>query len=366
DNRMPRWLSEGISVWEESEGRSYWGRRQGLDLVRAVEDNKLLPVGNLNSGFSGAQNNADLGFAYFQSYLVVDYITEAFGFEKLVDLVKQYAFIKEENEMFEEVFEQDLDTFNDGFIDWIVGRVEEINVYVHSEDNPDEGDGHGHGIRENSSAVLAELYNNTSLKQHMRRRIEEQPRDFQAHLQLGIVLFKEENFTEAEQHLQEAHELLPSYAGYPSPALVLSQIYEQQGDREAQLEQLKILLDNQQHDYASAMLLANAAIEAGDVDGANYYIDRALQIDPYRIDVHQMKASYADLIGDPTLAVTEYEVLAKLDITDPVEAQTNLAQAYLNNDQLEEAKRNVLTALEIAPSYQRAQQILLESVDRAN
>jgi Tfp pilus assembly protein PilF len=79
-----------------------------------------------------------------------------------------------------------------------------------------------------------------------------------------------------------------------------------------------------------------------------------------------MKASYADLIGDPTLAVTEYEVLAKLDITDPVEAQTNLAQAYLNNDQLEEAKRNVLTALEIAPSYQRAQQILLESVDRAN
>ena len=67
------------------------------------------------------------------------------------------------------------------------------------------------------------------------------------------MLFKEENFEEARQHLEEAHELLPSYAGYPSPPLVLSQIYEQQGNREAQLEQLKILLDNQQHDYASAM-----------------------------------------------------------------------------------------------------------------
>ncbi|MEX2131843.1 MAG: hypothetical protein WD772_10180, partial [Pseudohongiellaceae bacterium] len=73
-NRMPRWLSEGISVWEEQQGRPYWGRRQGLDLVRAVQQDKLLHVGNLNEGFSSAQSSADLGFAYFQSYLVVDFI----------------------------------------------------------------------------------------------------------------------------------------------------------------------------------------------------------------------------------------------------------------------------------------------------
>jgi len=365
-NKMPRWLSEGISVWEESEGRPYWGRRQGLDLVRAVEDNKLLPVANLNAGFTSARSNADLGFAYFQSYLVVDYIAREHGFEKLVELVKQYAEVKEENVMFQEVFDQDLDTFNDGFVDWIVGRVEEINVYVHSEDTPDEGEGHGHGIRENSSAILAELYNNTSLKQHMRARIDAEPRDFQAHLQLGIVLFKEENFTEAKEHLQHAHELLPTYAGYPSPPLVLSQIYQQEGNQEARLEQLKILLENQQHDYGSAMILAETAIAEGNTDEASYYLDRALQIDPYRIDVHQLKADFAELIEDPALAVTEYEVLAKLDVTDPVEARTNLAEAYLENGQRDEARRNILTALEIAPSYQRAQQILLQSVDSSN
>ena len=42
NNRMPRWLSEGISVWEEREGRPYWGRSQGLDLVRAATEDKLL------------------------------------------------------------------------------------------------------------------------------------------------------------------------------------------------------------------------------------------------------------------------------------------------------------------------------------
>jgi hypothetical protein len=167
-NRMPRWLSEGISVYEEREGRPYWGRSQGLDLVRAAEQDKLLHVADLNSGFSGARNNADLGFAYFQAYLVVDYIADEYGFAKLVELVDQYGLIKEDDERFDVVFDLSLDQFDDGFRNWIDRRVAEINVYVHTEDVPDEGDGHGHGVRENSSAILAELYNNASLK---RRRM---------------------------------------------------------------------------------------------------------------------------------------------------------------------------------------------------
>ncbi len=362
-NRMPRWLSEGISVYEEREGRPYWGRSQGLDLVRASEQDKLLHVADLNSGFSGAQNSADLGFAYFQAYLVVDFIADEYGFEKLVELVDQYAFIKEEEERFDEVFDQNLGQFDAAFRGWIDRRVAEINVYVHTEDLPDEGDGHGHGVRENSSAILAELYNNVSLKQHMRARIEENDRDFQAYLQLGIVLFKEESFFEAKQYLNQAYELLPSYTGYPSPPLVLSQIYEQEGNREAQLQQLELLLQNLQHDYASAIILAEAALEESNFERAEYYIDRAIQVDPYRADVHQLKASYAETIGDSQLAVTEYEVLLKLEINDPAEAQTNLAQAYLNNGQALQAKENILRALETAPSYQRAQRILLQSID---
>lgn len=65
------------------------------------------------------------------------------------------------------------------------------------------------------------------------------------------------------------------------------------------------------------------------------------------------------------MAVTEYEVLVKLDIDDPVESHTDLAEAYLMNGQLPEAKRNVLKALEIAPSFLRAQQVLLQSVEGA-
>src|SRR5690606_27232461 len=51
NNRMPRWLSEGISVWEEREARPEWGRRHGIELVRAAEQDKLVPVAELNSAF---------------------------------------------------------------------------------------------------------------------------------------------------------------------------------------------------------------------------------------------------------------------------------------------------------------------------
>lgn len=363
NNRMPRWLSEGISVWEEREARPEWGRRHGIELVRAVADDKLLPVASLNEGFTGANSNEDLGFAYFQSYLVVDFIAKEYGFDKMVELIQQYALIKEESEMFSAVFGKPVEEFDADFRSWIDGRVEQINVYVHTEDAADEGAAHGHGQRENSSAVLAELYNNASLKQHMRQRVQDQPRDFQAHLQLGIVLFKEEAFEEAKVHLEIADEILPDYSGYPSPPLVLSQIYERQGNQPARIEQLKRMMENQQHDYDSAVLLAKRALDAGDAEEADYYVQRALSVSPYRLDVHQVSAQIAALTENAPMAVREYEVLVTLDRNDPVEARTNLAEAYMNNGQAQEAKRNILTALEIAPSYQRAQQVLLKAVD---
>ncbi len=366
NNRMPRWLSEGISTWEEREARPEWGRRQGIELVRAVEDEKLLPVASLNEGFTGANSNEDLGFAYFQSYLVVDFIAKEYGFEKMVELINQYALIKEESEMFSTVFGKPVEEFDADFRSWIDRRVSEIDVYVHNEDAADEGAAHGHGQRENSSAVLAELYNNASLKQHMRQRVQDQPRDFQAHLQLGIVLFKEELFEEAKVHLEIADEILPDYSGYPSPPLVLSQIYERQGDDAARIEQLKRMMVNQQHDYDSAVLLAKRALEAGDTEEADYYVQRALSVSPYRLDVHQVSAQIAALTENSSMAVREFEVLVTLDRNDPVEARTNLAEAYMNNGQAQEAKRNILTALEIAPSYQRAQQVLLKAVDSVN
>jgi Tfp pilus assembly protein PilF len=111
------------------------------------------------------------------------------------------------------------------------------------------------------------------------------------------------------------------------------------------------------------MVLAQAALEDSDFERAAYFLDRAIQVDPYRSEVHELKARYAETVNDSAAAVTEYEVLMQLEISDPVEARTNLAQAYLNNGQASKAKQNLLYALEQAPSYERAQRLLLRSIE---
>ena len=129
------------------------------------------------------------------------------------------------------------------------------------------------------------------------------------------------------------------------------------------LEQLEILLSNQQHDYDSAMVLANVALERGELADAEYYIARALAVDPYKLEVHRSAAALAEAGGNTAHAVREHEILVNLDVNDPVEARTNLAQAYLSNGQSPEARMNILRALEVAPTYQRAQRVLLESIE---
>src|SRR5690606_32784308 len=115
--------------------------------------------------------------------------------------------------------------------------------------NPDEGEAHGHGSRSNSSAVLAELYNAESIKNHMQARIKSNPRDFQAHLQLGIVLLKEKDYSAAEHHLKTAKSILPQYSAHPSPPRVLAQLYSDQGRVEDYWEELEYLARYDQHDF---------------------------------------------------------------------------------------------------------------------
>lgn len=361
-NRIPRWLSEGISVYEEFQGREEWGRRQDLDVVRALEEGKILPVERMDDAFLQAQSDDDLGIAYLQSYLVVEYIVADHGFAGLKKLIQAYASHDPAEKIISDVFARNTREFNQAFTAWLENRVAETDVYVHSEDSADEGAGHGHGVRSNPSAMLAELYNNDSIKRHMQERIKKEPRDFQAHLQLGIVLFKEKDYRQAEKHLLAAKDILPYYTAYPSPSRVLTQLYQDQGKNRKYWKELEDLVRYHQHDYESALLLAKKLVEDGDYDRAEHYLQRAIAVNPYQLSVHREYARLADKQEKFATSVREYEIITQLDNTDPVDSHTRLAEAYLRDGRQEAAKRNSLLALEIAPTYQPAQKILLEAV----
>ncbi len=82
-NRMPRWLSEGISVYEEGRADPAWGMQMTPRYRQMIRDGKLTPIVRLSSVFLTAPSQEAVQFAYFQSSLVVEFIVERYGIDAL-------------------------------------------------------------------------------------------------------------------------------------------------------------------------------------------------------------------------------------------------------------------------------------------
>lgn len=362
DNRLPRWLSEGISVYEENFGRVEWGRREDLELVKAVQEDRILPIKTLNEGFSKAGSTEDLSFAYYQSSLVVEYIVERYGFEALKAMIYRYRTPADAEDLFMSVFDVTLESFETGFSAWLDDRIRQINIYVPQDvisvqsETPEKE-------AANSVSALPEKSSMETLEKELRQRVKAQPRDFQAHFQLGLVLYGKEDYEGATTYLKIARDLLPEYGGDPNPRQVLADIYEARGDRTAMLQELEALVKYRQNAFDACYKLALAYRQQKDDAKVIYFLERAIAVDPYDLKVHRILADTAFENADYQRAVREYGILAALEVTDPVRTYTDLARAYLLDGQKRQAKRAALLALEIAPTFERAQNVLLDSLE---
>ncbi|CAB1062592.1 hypothetical protein D1BOALGB6SA_7372 [Olavius sp. associated proteobacterium Delta 1] len=361
-NRLARWLSEGISVYEENNGRTEWGRRQDLELVKAVQGSRVLPIKTLNEGFSKATSTEDLSFAYYQSYLVVEYIVDRYGFQSLKDLIYQYQTPKAVEDIFLGVFHVPLASFEKGFSTWLADRVRRIDVYVHQAAAAAQRSPHTGQTAAPAVPSLAESSTPEAVAEAMRQRIAVQPRDFEAHFQLGLILARNADDDDAITHLKIARDLLPEYAGVPNPRQVLADLYQARGDEAAMLQELEALARYQQHAFDAYFGLARAHLDRNNDTRAIYFLERAIAVDPYQPEVHRLLARTAYKTADYERAIRGYKILTALEITDPVRAYTDLAQAYLASRNKKEAKSAALLALEIAPTFERAQNVLLDSL----
>ncbi|MHC4514358.1 MAG: tetratricopeptide repeat protein, partial [Planctomycetota bacterium] len=70
-HRVPRWLTEGLSVYEESAKNSSWERGMVRDLLDAYHNKEIVPVRLLNRLFRGPK----ILFGYYQGGLIVEYLS---------------------------------------------------------------------------------------------------------------------------------------------------------------------------------------------------------------------------------------------------------------------------------------------------
>src|SRR6185295_16638146 len=88
NHRIPRWLTEGISVYEEKKARSEWGREMDVTFAGMLNRGETLKLKDLNSAFT---NPKTISLAYYEASLLVEHIVNAYGDAGLRKLVRAYA-----------------------------------------------------------------------------------------------------------------------------------------------------------------------------------------------------------------------------------------------------------------------------------
>ncbi len=88
NNRVPRWLTEGVSVFEEKKADPVWARELERDVLSARANGQVFPVERLDEAFRDGQT---VMLGYYQASLLCELVERDFGFAGLRGLVAGYA-----------------------------------------------------------------------------------------------------------------------------------------------------------------------------------------------------------------------------------------------------------------------------------
>ena len=129
-NKMPRWLSEGISVYEEKQRHPNWGQDMSPDYRRMIlEEESLTPIRDMSQAFLQPDSGEHLMFAYYQSMLVVEYMVANFGLDSIKAILADLAAGVLINDAIER-HTKPLDELEKGFALSTIKRAEEYGAKV--------------------------------------------------------------------------------------------------------------------------------------------------------------------------------------------------------------------------------------------
>ena len=100
--------------------------------------------------------------------------------------------------------------------------------------------------------------------------------------------------------------------------------------------------------------------ESGDKAGAAKALEGAMYVRPMDLKGHSKLGTLSLELKQYSNAAREYETMLALKTPDRATTYYLLAQAYLGDGKRTEARKAVLNSLDIAPSYEPAQKLLVE------
>lgn len=335
EHKVPRWFTEGLSVWEQRRYKPGWGTDVTPSFLAAYAGEQLRPVSRLNEGFVRPRFPGEVPLSYLLASLVVERIEEQRGFEAIQQFLVGFKDGYTTNELITRVLGVEPEDFDEEFDDWVRDRYRA--AFAATADGPPEP--------ERGTIDITAAFDPNSFFAQLRRGV--------GHLQAGDTATAIDAF-------ERASELYPEYGGADSPYAFLGRIHVAQGRLEDADRALGRLFEVSESHLSGAELLADVRTQLNDPEGAAQAWQRVIEIAPFQPGPHEALAEIHTLLGQWDQAALEREALVALRPVDRAEALYDWAVALARAGRRDEARSRVLDALEIAPGYEEALELLLE------
>ncbi len=338
-NKMPRWLSEGISVYEERQADPSWGERMSPRYRAMILGEDLTPVGEMSGAFLSPKSNEHLMFAYFQSSLVVEYIIEKRGLDAIKAVLKDLADGTTINDALSRHVAP-LDELEPAFKTWAVQQA------------------NGFAPKMNWDQPEPEMLlpgGEDKLKEWSDAR----PNNYYMLLREAAQRIEDKKWDEAAAALQKILDLHPHDDESDGALGLMALVRRGQNDAAAERSLLTTLTKIDSAVPEANARLIELATAAKDWATVAAQANRWLAVNPLIPAPWRALAEAGEQSGDLTAATGAWRTLLALDPPDPSAVHYNLAR-LLNRSGDRAAKRHVLMALEDNPRHRGALNLLLE------
>jgi hypothetical protein len=315
DHRVPRWLSEGISVFEEWRTGPTPGIAVSPRAIDVFRDGKFLPVASLDEGFIRPAYEDQVQVSYMQSGLICYFIEQKWGFDKLVALLRQFTKDTTTAAAVEATFRISPKDFD-----------KEFSTFMNQRFGP----------------------------------ILQNPKDWQNSMAATYVAEEKKDWAAVIANARKAIEIFPDFTLDGAAYIPLANALDQQGKR---ADAIKALQDYRRlggWNPTALRQLAKWMEEANDKAAAADLHNALVLIEPLDVTLHAKLGERFDATGKPADALREYQVLLALNPHDTASANFGIARALNSMGNRAESRRHLLDALETAPHFRPAQDLLLE------
>jgi tetratricopeptide (TPR) repeat protein len=372
-NKMPRWLSEGISVYEETRANPTWGQRMTPQYREMVLGDELTPVSRLSAAFLMPRSDMHLQFAYYESSLVVEFVVQKFGQDKLKAILSDLRQGEDINRAIEQ-HTSPMAKFEKEFAEFARERAEKLAPGLDWEkpelegllDSKNANDPHSTGPGKTNAPVEVRKGRGkrglgfSPPEDLFTDWFNQRPTNYYALNEKARRLMEQKKYAEAKVPLETLIKLYPGQAGSDSPYILLAAAHRALGETNSERQVLAQFAEIDGDTAEAFRRLIELCTQAQDWPAVSTNALRYLAVNPLVALPYRALAEASEHTGDKATAILACQALIQLDPADPAQAHFQLAQLLNQVGRNAEARRHVLQALEEAPRYRDALRLLLQ------